>query len=149
MQLTQFTDYSLRALIYIALRNERCTINDIACAYNISNNHLVKIIHNLSRLGVVKTSRGKNGGIGLNVEPADVNLGALVVQLEPNFDLVPCFNKEEANCCIAPACRLKQILDEAGQAFRAVLYRYTLADILANPQQLGQLLNISAQQLND
>lgn len=142
MQLTQFTDYSLRALIYIALRKELCTINDIANAYSISSNHLLKIIHNLSKMGVIKTTRGKSGGITMAQNPSDINLGELVIKLEPNFDLVPCFNKEKANCCIAPACKLKRILFDAKEGFLAVLKEYTLADILHNPMDLKSLLSI-------
>ncbi|HHF7374951.1 Rrf2 family transcriptional regulator [Legionella bozemanae] len=142
MQLTQFTDYSLRALIYIALRKESCTIQDITNAYIISTNHMVKIIHNLAKLGLIKTSRGKGGGILMAVPPETINLGQLIVQLEPHFDLVPCFNKEKANCCIAPVCKLKGILHEAQTAFMEVLKRYTLADILHNPNDLSALLNI-------
>lgn len=140
MQLTQFTDYSLRALIYIALRKESCTINDITNAYQISNNHLVKIIHNLSKMGLIKTIRGKNGGILLAMEPDTINLGQLIAELEPHFDLVPCFNKAKANCCIAPVCKLKCILHEANAAFMSVLKQFTLADILTNPIELSALL---------
>lgn len=143
MQLTQFTDYSLRALIYIALRKELCTINDIANAYAISSNHLLKIIHNLSKMGVIKTIRGKSGGIMMSQAPSDINLGELVIKLEPHFDLVPCFNKEKANCCIAPACKLKRILYTAKENFLAVLKEYTLADILDNHLDLKELLSIS------
>lgn len=142
MQLTQFTDYSLRALIYIALRKESCTIQDITDAYTISNHHMVKIIHNLAKLGIIKTSRGKGGGIVMAVTPHAINLGQLIVHLEPHFDLVPCFNKEKVNCCIAPACKLKNILHEAQSAFMRVLEGYTLADVLHNPNELFVLLNI-------
>jgi Rrf2 family transcriptional regulator, nitric oxide-sensitive transcriptional repressor len=142
MQLTQFTDYSLRALIYIALSKELCTINDIATAYHISSNHLLKIIHNLSKMGIIKTIRGKKGGIVMASHPSDINLGELILKLEPNFDLVPCFNKEKANCCIAPVCKLKRILLEAKEKFIGVLKEYTLADILDNRMALNELLHI-------
>ncbi|KTD01319.1 Rrf2 family transcriptional regulator [Fluoribacter gormanii] len=144
MQLTQFTDYSLRALIYIALRKESCTIKDITDAYDISNNHMIKIIHNLSKLGLIKTIRGKNGGILMAAQPEAINLGQLITQLEPHFDLVPCFNKEKANCCIAPVCKLKGLLHEAQAAFMNILGRYTLADVLHNKNELSGFLNIRA-----
>ena len=143
MQLTQFTDYSLRALIYITLRKESCTIKDITEAYGISNNHMVKIIHNLAKLGLIKTIRGKNGGIVMASQPETINLGRIITQLEPHFDLVPCFNKEKANCCIAPVCKLKGVLHEAQAAFMEVLDRYTLADVLHNKSDLSLLLNIN------
>ncbi|HAU1183243.1 TPA: Rrf2 family transcriptional regulator [Legionella pneumophila] len=143
MQLTQFTDYSLRALIYIALKKGSCTVKDITDAYSISNNHLIKIIHNLSKMGLIKTMRGKNGGILMAASPETINLGQLIMELEPNFDLVPCFNKEKANCCIAPACKLKSVLYEAQRAFLQILEQYTLADVLHNPSELSVLLRIS------
>jgi len=145
MQLTRFTDYSLRALIYIALRKELCTINEIANAYAISSNHLLKIIHNLAKLGVIETIRGKNGGITMAQNPADINLGELIIKLEPNFDLVPCFDKEKATCCIAPVCKLKRILFDAKEGFLAVLKEYTLTDILDNRMALKALLSIDEQ----
>ncbi|HAT2049261.1 TPA: Rrf2 family transcriptional regulator [Legionella pneumophila] len=143
MQLTQFTDYSLRALIYIALKKGSCTIKDITYAYSISNNHLIKIIHNLSKMGLIKTIRGKHGGILMASSPETINLGQLIMELEPNFDLVPCFNKEKANCCIAPVCKLKSVLYEAQRAFLQILEQYTLADVLHNPSELSTLLRIS------
>lgn len=143
MQLTQFTDYSLRALIYIALRKDSCTIKDITEAYSISINHMIKIIHNLAKLGLIKTIRGKNGGILMAASPETINLGELIIKLEPHFDLVPCFNKEKANCCIAPRCKLKSILHEAQSAFISILERYTLADVLHNKNELFALLRIN------
>lgn len=144
MQLTQFTDYSLRALIYIALKKDICTINDITAAYTISTHHMVKIIHNLSKLGLVKTIRGKNGGLILAANLDDVNLGSLILKLESNFDLVPCFNKEKANCCIAPVCKLKHILHDAQKAFMNVLNQFTLGDIVQNHIELTNLLGVYA-----
>jgi len=94
-------------------------------------------------MGVIKTTRGKSGGITMAQNPSDINLGELVIKLEPNFDLVPCFNTEKANCCIAPACKLKQILFDAKDSFLAVLKEYTLADILHNPLELKGLLSIA------
>ncbi|KTC80470.1 Rrf2 family transcriptional regulator [Legionella cherrii] len=143
MQLTQFTDYSLRALIYIAIKQNTCTIDDIACVYDISRNHLIKIIHNLSKLGIIKTIRGKNGGLMMAKNPADINLKALVLQLEPHFDLVPCFNKDKANCCIAPTCKLRKLLLDAQNAFFTVLEQFSLEDIIQNKVELYPLLKIT------
>ncbi|HHX8430795.1 TPA: Rrf2 family transcriptional regulator [Legionella pneumophila] len=142
MQLTQFTDYSLRALIYIALKKDICTIKDITEAYTLSGHHMIKIIHNLAKIGLIKTTRGKNGGITMAVNPLEINLGALILKLESNFDLVPCFNKEKANCCIAPVCKLKHILYQAQKSFMNVLNQFTLADIVHNKIELKSLLNI-------
>ena len=142
MQLTQFTDYSLRALIYIALKQQTCTINDIATAYSISQNHLLKIIHNLAKLELIKTTRGKNGGVTMPAQSLQTNLKTLVLALEPHFDLAPCFSEAKATCCIAPVCKLKIVLHDARNAFLNVLEQFTLADIIENRVALQQLLNI-------
>ncbi|MDO8953325.1 MAG: Rrf2 family transcriptional regulator [Gammaproteobacteria bacterium] len=142
MQLTQFTDYSLRALIFIAIKKQSCTINEISTAYGLSENHVVKIIHNLAKLGLINTTRGKNGGITMAVDPADINIKAAVLKLESHFDLVPCFNKEKQNCIIAPVCILKHVLHDARKAFFDVLEKYTLADMIKNQTELKPLLQI-------
>lgn len=143
MQLTQFTDYSLRALIYIGVRQQICTINEISTAYSISRNHLIKIVHHLSKMGIVKTTRGKNGGIKMAIAPDKINLKQLILKLEPNFDLVPCFNSNKEPCRIASACKLQTILYEAQKAFLTVLEKFTLADIMHNQAALQQLLHLN------
>ena len=141
MQLTQFTDYSFRMLIYIASRNgEVCTISDVADSYSISKSHLTKVAHHLGQLGIVKTIRGKRGGLRLQASPDSINLGRLVQQLEPNFTIVECFDKANGRCVIAPVCRLKHVLHEAKDSFIQTLEQYTLSDILLNRQQLSELL---------
>lgn len=142
MQLTQFTDYSLRSLIYIAVKHELCTITEIATAHRISQNHLTKIIHNLAKLKMIETVRGKNGGVKLAKNPKDIHLKKLILELEPHFDLVPCFNIEKQNCVISPSCQLKHILQEAQKAFFMVLDQYTLADILRNEKDLKKIFTI-------
>lgn len=142
MQLTQLTDYSLRTLIYVALRNQNCTISEISSAYNISKNHMIKITHKLAKLELLITTRGKNGGIRLNPRALNLDFKTLVIQLEPHFDLVPCFNPIKQNCCIAPACKLKNVLYQAQQAFFNVLEQFTLEDVLHPEHELRSLLKI-------
>jgi len=144
MRLTAYTDYSLRVLIYLALQEHRlATIGEISAAYGISANHLMKIIHNLGKLGYIDTVRGRAGGMKLAGMPQEVNLGQLVRQVEPDFAIVDCFDpNRRRECVIAPACRLQLILDKAVRAFLDVLDNYTLADLLRNPTRLKHLLNI-------
>ncbi len=143
MQLTQFTDYALRTLIYIALRNgKKPTISEVAESYNISKSHLMKVVQRLSQLNILKTSRGKGGGLQLNVAPDQLNLGFLVQKLEHNFFIVECFDKTNGKCIISPACQLKKILHEATNNFIQTLEQYTLNDLIHNHQQLNHLLHI-------
>lgn len=131
MQLTQFTDYALRTLVYISRTPEQfATISEISDYFNISRNHLVKIVHHLAIHKVVVTTRGKNGGIRLAHAPKDIIIGDVVRITEQNQDVVECFNPEKNTCIIAPGCRLQKVFLEAHNAFIAVLDSYTLDDAL-------------------
>ena len=132
MQLTRYSDYSLRALIYLGLNaGRRCTIREIAEAYGISENHLTKLVHHLGREGFVATARGRNGGIELAMPAGEIRLGDVLRATEGNFHLVACFATGEKNACpIAGPCVLTHVLDAALQAFLDVLDRHTLEDLL-------------------
>lgn len=146
MRLTHFTDYSLRVLTYLAVKKgkqeERATIAEIAERFAISRNHLMKVVRELSRLGYLHATRGKHGGLLLRHAPADISLGGLVRDTEPDLGLVECF-RDGDTCTITSACRLRPILGEALAAFLAVLDRYTLADLLGpRRDDLEQLLHL-------
>ncbi|GAA3586882.1 MULTISPECIES: RrF2 family transcriptional regulator [Marinobacter] len=141
MHITRYTDYSLRVLIYLALHQERLvTIQEIADSYQVSRNHLMKVVHQLNRSGHIETVRGKHGGMRLAQAPEAINIGALVRQTEQDLSLVECFSADN-RCVIAPACGLKGIFGEALAAFLATLDRYTLEDALPASQQ-RQLLTL-------
>jgi Rrf2 family nitric oxide-sensitive transcriptional repressor len=143
MRLTAYTDYTLRTLMYLAVKAERhATIAEIALAYRISETHLMKIVHQLGVAGDVETIRGRNGGIRLGKSAADINLGSVVRRTEPDMDLVACLEDQGA-CAIGEACVLRLALHEALAAFLAVLDRYTLADLLAPRLGLAALLGIA------
>ena len=141
MKLTLHTDYALRMLIFLAVHEGRpSTVSDVAAAYALSRNHLLKVALKLGRLGYVKTARGRFGGIALAVLPEAINLGDVVRATEDGFALVECQRPEGGACVISSACRLKDIVGEAAQAFLAVLDAYTLADLVGNRTLLEQLL---------
>lgn len=143
MQLTLYTDYSLRVLVYLGLMSDRtATITEIADAYRISRNHLVKVVHNLSLTGFIRTTRGRGGGIALARPPEMINVGDVVRHTEMNFNLVECFDRERNTCPIAMSCFLKGTLYEAQRAFMAVLDQKTLADVLKNGEWLRQNLKL-------
>ena len=142
MQLTRYSDYSLRALIYLGLNaDRRCTVREIADAYGISENHLMKIVHGLGRAGYVTTARGRNGGIRLAMPAGEIGLGQVFRATEGNFDLVECFAAGERNTCpIAGPCVLTHVLETALQAFLDVLDRHTLEDLLKPRNALQRIL---------
>ncbi|WP_031521574.1 nitric oxide-sensing transcriptional repressor NsrR [Siccibacter colletis] len=138
MQLTSFTDFGLRALIYMAsLPEGRMTsISEVTSVYGVSRNHMVKIVNQLSRSGYVAAVRGKNGGIRLGKPAHEICIGDVVRELEP-LALVNCSSEF---CHITPACRLKQVLAKAVQSFLQELDNYTLADMVDQNQPLYKLL---------
>jgi len=146
MRLSTYTDFGLRTLIYLGLRDGSAdlpTIGDIAGAYGISRNHLMKVVHRLGQEGYVETVRGKGGGLRLARPPQAMRLGAVVRTLESVREpLVECFDRETSTCAIGRACALRPILAEAEDAFMATLDRYTLHDLLAPQRDLAALLGV-------
>ena len=141
MKLTTFSDYTLRVLMFLALNRERlATIPEIAAAYGISENHLMKVVHQLARAGVIESVRGKGGGIRLAREPEAIRLGQIVRASEGRVPIVECLSDDAGACRIAPACRLTAILVHAFDALYATLDEYTLADLVRAPRGLKALL---------
>jgi len=137
MQITRYTDYSLRVLMYLGLHPDRlCTINEIAVAHGISENHLMKLIHQLGLLGYVKSTRGRRGGLELAKSPKRIKVGKLIRETEVSFNLVECFDLETNTCQLAGVCVLADALQNALDAFLKVLDGYTLADLLASSEQM-------------
>ena len=140
MQLTRFSDFSLRLLLYLATHAPRLVpVGEVAQAYGISPHHLVKIVQLLVDQRLVTSVRGRRGGLRLNIDPTEINVGALVRVTEPHFNLVECFDRARNTCPIEPACGLKGTLFEAQRAFLNVLDKYTLADFVHRGPQLIRL----------
>lgn len=146
MQLTRFTDYTLRVLISVALNDRRgeargVTIGEIATQYAISRNHLMKVVQVLAHTGYLRTLRGKGGGLRLARPAEAIRLGDVVREVEGGFQIVPCFGPDPASACtIVPACVLRGALGRALTAFLDVLDEYTLADLLGPERELVELL---------
>ncbi len=140
MQLTLHTDYSLRVLIYLAQKGDSLsTISEVASFYAISRNHLVKVVHHLAGANFIQTLRGKNGGMRLARAPEEISVGDVVRQMEPNFDIVECFNAgkstDNRSCAVASICALKNVLQKASREFLSLLDGYSLADAVAGGRQ--------------
>ena len=137
MELSQFTDYSLRALMFAGVESDRlCSVSEIAESYGISRNHLVKVVNRLANLGYLRTVRGRGGGLELARPAEEINVGEVVRQTEP-FELVECFGSGESRCGISGCCVLKGVLASAKTAFLKTLDRYTLADLLTPRSEMA------------
>lgn len=137
MRLTTFSDYTLRVLMYLALERTRLvTISELGRAFAISGNHLMKVVQELSRHGLIESVRGRGGGLRLALEPEAIKLGEVVRRSESDAPLVECLSAATSSCRIAPACRLQGVLVDALDAFYASLDEYTLADLVKNREPL-------------
>lgn len=141
MQLTRFTDYSLRTLMYLGLNDERLvTIAEIAEMYRVSENHLMKIVHRLGQYGYIETVRGKGGGMRLARPAEEIHIGELVSDTEENMDLAECFNPRNRDCPMLPECALQAALMVARASFLETLNNYTVSDLIANQHAGGEVV---------
>lgn len=143
MRLTIYTDYSLRLLMYLAVKDDGlATIAEVAKSYDISKNHLMKVAHQLGVAGYIETVRGRSGGLRLAKPPKQINLGEVVRRTEPDMAIVPCFKPVDTFCAIQPSCVLKGALHRAHTAFVNVLDEYSLSDLAQPRTSLQALLSI-------
>ena len=142
MRLTLHSDYAVRTLIYLALKpDELVTISDVSVTYGISKNHMMKVAQELVHHGYISSERGRNGGIKLLLDPRDIKLGQVIEKMEPDFNLVACFDAGQKRCKIAGACSMQGFLREAQSAFLEVLNKYSLADAMEQRVNLQSLLS--------
>lgn len=135
MQLTRFTDYAIRVLLHVGARDDGLSsIPEIAGTYSISKNNVMKVVQDLGSAGFLTTVRGRNGGLKLARPASEIRIGEVVRHTEPGFEMVNC-----GSCLIAPACTMPRVLNEATEAFLAVLDKYTIEDILVRKVDLRRL----------
>lgn len=140
MQLTRYTDFGIRTLMYLAVQPDRTTlfrISEITEVFDLSPNHVSKIVHHLGKLGYLETVRGKMGGFRLGKPANEINLGQLVRALENSLTPIDC---SKPYCRFSPACQLKGVLAQAVAAYLSVLEQYSLLDIVNNQSELLELL---------
>lgn len=141
MQLTKYTDFALRTLIFLGIQpaGERVTITQVSEHFDIPRNHLIKIVHHLAKEGFIDTVRGKGGGIRLGTPAEAINLRELIQATEETLRPVNCAHPR---CPIVGQCGLRGILFDAQEAFLKELEKHTLADLCGPERNLPQLLHM-------
>ena len=130
MRLSEYSDYTLRVLMCCAREPERrLTIAELAQSLQVSKNHLMKIVNDLARQGLLETTRGRGGGIRLLQAPEAIRIGDVIRNSETDFRMVECFDLASDTCTLTPSCRLRGLLQNALQAYLNELDSATLADI--------------------
>lgn len=130
MRLSEYTDYTLRVLMYCAAHRERLvTIAEVAEHHGLSKNHLMKVVNDLAHRGWIETTRGRGGGLRLLAEPETIRIGDVVRATETDFRLVECFDPGTNACTLSPSCRLKHLFGDALTAYFETLDAATLADM--------------------
>lgn len=140
MRLNVQTDYALRLLMFLAAKREQASVDEIANAYGISRNHLMKVAQRMAELGYVDAKRGRGGGLTLARLPSQINVGAVVRSVENVSAFVECFDKESNQCPVSGVCGLQGALASALGDFMARLDGYSLADLLPSPQKFATRL---------
>lgn len=137
MQITRYTDISLRVLMYLASKpSDIVSISHLSKIYMASNNHMVKVVHNLVKLGYLESIRGRNGGVRLNKRPEKITVSEVVRKTENHENVINC---ETAQCPLHPRCSLTGVLFKANEAFYASLAGTTLADLIDDNPGLKKL----------
>ena len=144
MRLTLYSDYALRVLMYLAVKEDGlATIDEIAKSYSISRNHLMKVVHQLGVAGYIETVRGRGGGLRLAKQVEAIGLGEVVRYTEPDMAIASCFKPVDAACAIRQCCVLRRALEKAHDAFVEVLDAYTLSDLVRPRGRMLGMLGLS------
>lgn len=149
MRLTQYSNFALRTLQFLALREPQIvTVDEVARAHQISRAHLVKVAYDLSQRGYIETLRGRNGGMRLARPAEGITVGEIIRWTEAPLELVECFNPQTNTCPLQGHCHLSRGIQRALRAFLSVLDDLTIADITVNRGTLLGLLDASADASN-
>lgn len=148
MQLSLHADYSCRVLIYLAINVDRCSIEEISNAYSISKNHLVKLVNQMGKMNFILTTRGRGGGIQLARPANQISIGDVIRKMEPNLDIVECFNSDTNRCPITGACGLKPWLKKATEDFLKALDEVSLEEAAGEQKKLKKALHIKTTSQN-
>ncbi|WP_170985175.1 Rrf2 family transcriptional regulator [Roseomonas sp. AR75] len=145
MRLLASTDFALRVLMRLGADPARHRSTEtLAADIGVPRNHLHKIVQDLAEAGLVRTLRGARGGVMLAKSPGEISVGAVVRRLERGQALVECFRPDGGACCLAPDCRLRNVLWRAREAFLAELDATTLAACVAPPRPMPQAVGDDA-----
>ncbi len=131
MQITRQADYAVRAVLYLARREnaERAATSTIAVEQRIPPSFLAKIISQLSIAGLLHTSRGARGGVTLAREPKDITLLEVVEAIDGPIQLNECVG-DEGNCSFGRECPLHSVWCEAQEKLVAQLKATNFADLM-------------------
>jgi Rrf2 family nitric oxide-sensitive transcriptional repressor len=145
MQLSAFSDYALRVLMYLAVAGDRqVTVREVAERHRLSRDHVAKVAQFLAREGFVTTARGRSGGMQLARPPAEISIGDVVRRSEAGSGPVECLRNGRVTCAIVSACGLAPLMAEASDAFFASLDAHSLADALPRAGAVRRLLGLAA-----
>lgn len=127
----------MRVLFFLATKpDDYGTVSEVADAYKISRNHLVKVVQDLVKFGYVESIRGRGGGMKLAQNPDKIVLGQVVRKMEPDMHLIDC-----VGCEVANVCKLPGPLHKAVSAFIHVLDEYSLSDIIQSSNGITDILH--------
>lgn len=143
MHLNRQTDLALRLLMALSATNRQMPVDQIARHYGASRHHLAKVAHRLQALGLIKATRGKGGGVSLARPATEINVGAVVREMESLDTFVECMQASSNTCPVARACGLQGALSRALADFLCRLDQYQLSDLTPDRRHFVGLLTQS------
>lgn len=129
MKLNHFTDFSMRVLMYLnQQKTKQSSLDGLSDTFQISRNHLIKVVQFLALHQLIITKRGKNGGILIDKKATEIGLGDLIHLLEQEES--PVINCDSKPCLFqSHQCKLKIIFNNAYQIFIESLNQFSLHDL--------------------
>ena len=116
------------------------TALEIADAYQISKDHLAKVIQQLARLGYVRAMPGRRGGVVLTREASAILVHDVIKAMEGSNGILDCVN-DPSFCPMEPGCQLRKLLMQAESAFYDALGAVSIADLVRGRAQ-GGIVNL-------
>lgn len=143
MRISKKSEYALRALIDIALRQTQgrdlSQIPEMAQRTQIPEKFLEQILLNLKNAGILKSKRGVDGGYGLARSADKIPLGEVVRLMDGPLAPVGCVSETTCEPCSCPdpeTCGLRLVMRQVRDALSSVLDQYTLAQVAAETAQM-------------
>ena len=129
--------YALRLMTDIAIYGGEgyVSLKDVAARQGISVKYLEQIVGSLSKAGLLRSSRGSQGGYQLTRAPEAYSLGSILRLTEGDLAPVACLEGPENHCERCDACATLDFWTGLYAAVNAYVDQYTLADLVRSEKE--------------
>jgi Rrf2 family protein len=138
-KVSQKTEYALRAMIELAMRQDGGTVaaREIAEAQMIPLRFLEQQLATLHKAGLVESFRGAGGGCRLAKDASAIRVSDVVDAMEGTYYPMYCLNPEDHTCFQDSRCGLQELWSDVHSAVRHVFERTTIGDLAGRHQRMA------------